>query len=253
MSAGNGAGRRRVLVVGLDAATFDLVLPWARSGALPTIGRLLREGAYAPLRSTLPALTPPGWTSAATGRNPGQAQRLQLLPRARGWPESRTGHPRRSAQPPRVGHRGAGGSAQRRAAHAAHVPAAGARGRHDLRDHDAEGRRRLRRPRGAEGHAGRSHLRLSHGGRRQPAQAGGPRDLPPGRVRPAARADRGSPLPDGPRGVGPLLGDDAHARQAAALLLALHGPRTSRVSGRRRVRARDPRLSRGVRPLARRA
>ena len=72
MSAGNGAGRRRVLVVGLDAATFDLVLPWARSGALPTIGRLLREGAYAPLRSTLPALTPPGWTSAATGRNPGK-------------------------------------------------------------------------------------------------------------------------------------------------------------------------------------
>ena len=38
MSAGNGAGRRRVLVVGLDAATFDLGLPWARSGALPPIG-----------------------------------------------------------------------------------------------------------------------------------------------------------------------------------------------------------------------
>jgi predicted AlkP superfamily phosphohydrolase/phosphomutase len=72
-----------VLVVGLDAATFDLVLPWARSGALPTIGRLLREGAYAPLRSTLPALTPPGWTSAATGRNPGK-HNVQLLPRRAG-------------------------------------------------------------------------------------------------------------------------------------------------------------------------
>ncbi|HJW70882.1 MAG TPA: alkaline phosphatase family protein [Candidatus Binatia bacterium] len=72
MSAENGTPRRRVLVVGLDAATFDLVLPWAQSGTLPTIGRLLREGAHAPLRSTLPALTPPGWTSAATGRNPGK-------------------------------------------------------------------------------------------------------------------------------------------------------------------------------------
>jgi predicted AlkP superfamily phosphohydrolase/phosphomutase len=59
-------------VVGLDAATFDLVLPWAEAGVLPTTARLLREGVHAPLRSTLPALTPPGWTSAATGRNPGK-------------------------------------------------------------------------------------------------------------------------------------------------------------------------------------
>jgi len=74
MSAGNGhaRARRRVFVVGLDAATWDLVLPWAESGVLPTVGRLLREGVHAPLRSTLPALTPPGWTSAATGRNPGK-------------------------------------------------------------------------------------------------------------------------------------------------------------------------------------
>jgi predicted AlkP superfamily phosphohydrolase/phosphomutase len=72
VSHGNGSARRRVLVVGLDAATFDLVLPWAESGVLPTIGRLIREGVRAPLRSTLPALTPPGWTSAASGRNPGK-------------------------------------------------------------------------------------------------------------------------------------------------------------------------------------
>jgi predicted AlkP superfamily phosphohydrolase/phosphomutase len=64
--------RHRVLVVGLDAATFDLVLPWVESGELPTIRRLIGEGVRAPLRSTLPALTPPGWTSAATGRNPGK-------------------------------------------------------------------------------------------------------------------------------------------------------------------------------------
>ena len=81
MSGSNGNGtngapgaraRRRVLVVGLDAATWDLVMPWAQAGVLPTLQRLLREGVHAPLRSTLPALTPPGWTSAATGRNPGK-------------------------------------------------------------------------------------------------------------------------------------------------------------------------------------
>ena len=64
--------RRRVFVVGLDAATFDLILPWVDGGRLPTLARLLRDGVRAPLRSTLPALTPPGWTSAATGRNPGK-------------------------------------------------------------------------------------------------------------------------------------------------------------------------------------
>ena len=64
--------RDRTLVVGLDAATFDLVLPWAEAGVLPTMRRLIAEGVRAPLRSTLPALTPPGWTSAATGRNPGK-------------------------------------------------------------------------------------------------------------------------------------------------------------------------------------
>jgi len=66
------APRRRVFVVGLDAATFDLVLPWVEAGAMPTVGRLLAGGVRAPLRSTLPALTPPSWTSAATGRNPGK-------------------------------------------------------------------------------------------------------------------------------------------------------------------------------------
>jgi predicted AlkP superfamily phosphohydrolase/phosphomutase len=72
VNGANGTARQRVLVVGLDAATFDLVLPWVESGELPTIARLIREGVRAPLRSTLPALTPPGWTSAATGRNPGK-------------------------------------------------------------------------------------------------------------------------------------------------------------------------------------
>jgi predicted AlkP superfamily phosphohydrolase/phosphomutase len=64
--------KRRVLVVGLDAATFDLVEPWAAAGLMPTVARLLRDGVRAPLRSTLPALTPPAWTSAASGRNPGK-------------------------------------------------------------------------------------------------------------------------------------------------------------------------------------
>ena len=77
VSAGNGqrkrSERRRVLVVGLDAATWRSRAPVGR-GRRPAdaSARSIREGVRAPLRSTLPALTPPGWTSAATGRNPGK-------------------------------------------------------------------------------------------------------------------------------------------------------------------------------------
>jgi len=63
---------RKVLVVGLDAATFEVIEPLVCAGKLPTLARLMQEGASGPLRSTIPALTPPAWTSAVTGKNPGK-------------------------------------------------------------------------------------------------------------------------------------------------------------------------------------
>ena len=62
----------RVLVIGLDAATLDLVEPWAKAGKLPLFAQLMREGAYGTLWSTVPAISPPAWTSIITGQNPGK-------------------------------------------------------------------------------------------------------------------------------------------------------------------------------------
>jgi predicted AlkP superfamily phosphohydrolase/phosphomutase len=62
----------KVLVIGLDGATFDLIKPWAAEGALPTLQRLMREGAHGALRSTIPPMTGPAWTTFATGVNPGK-------------------------------------------------------------------------------------------------------------------------------------------------------------------------------------
>lgn len=62
----------RILVIGLDAAGLDLIEPWASAGYLPNIARILRSGAYAPLRSTIPVMSPPAWTSMITGLNPGK-------------------------------------------------------------------------------------------------------------------------------------------------------------------------------------
>ncbi len=63
---------KRVLVIGLDGATFDLIKPWAEAGHLPTFRRLLAEGAHGPVESTIPPMTGPAWTSFMTGKNPGK-------------------------------------------------------------------------------------------------------------------------------------------------------------------------------------
>ena len=64
--------KTRVLVIGLDGATWDLIRPWADSGNLPNIARLLKQGSAASLMSTVPPISPAAWSSFMTGKNPGQ-------------------------------------------------------------------------------------------------------------------------------------------------------------------------------------
>jgi predicted AlkP superfamily phosphohydrolase/phosphomutase len=62
----------KVLVIGLDGATFDLLKPWMAEGHLPNLKRLIESGASGELASTFPPLTAAAWVSFATGVNPGQ-------------------------------------------------------------------------------------------------------------------------------------------------------------------------------------
>jgi hypothetical protein len=62
--------RPLLLVVGLDGATLDAILPLARQGRLPFFARLIENGAYARLNSFPPARPPALWTTLATGRLP---------------------------------------------------------------------------------------------------------------------------------------------------------------------------------------
>jgi predicted AlkP superfamily phosphohydrolase/phosphomutase len=62
----------RVVVIGLDGGTFDLIRPWVETGRLPTFAKLMREGAWGNLRSTMPPITAPAWSSFITGKNPGK-------------------------------------------------------------------------------------------------------------------------------------------------------------------------------------
>jgi predicted AlkP superfamily phosphohydrolase/phosphomutase len=62
----------RAAVIGLDGAAWHLIDPLIESGVMPRLAALKERGAWGTLRSTVPTYTPPAWTSAVTGVNPGR-------------------------------------------------------------------------------------------------------------------------------------------------------------------------------------
>jgi predicted AlkP superfamily phosphohydrolase/phosphomutase len=60
----------RVLVIGLDGASPDLVRRWADSGDLPVLKGLIDRGVFGPLRSTIPPVSPAAWSTFMTGLDP---------------------------------------------------------------------------------------------------------------------------------------------------------------------------------------
>ena len=61
-----------VFVIGLDGATFDLLLPLMEEQRLPHLAAIFRKGVHGELRSTIPPVTAPAWASFQTGKNPGK-------------------------------------------------------------------------------------------------------------------------------------------------------------------------------------
>jgi predicted AlkP superfamily phosphohydrolase/phosphomutase len=59
------------VLIGLDGATFSVLDPLMEQGVMPFLKQLGWMGARAELRSVVPPLTPPAWTSLVTGRSPG--------------------------------------------------------------------------------------------------------------------------------------------------------------------------------------
>lgn len=74
----------KVMIIGLDGGTFDLIRPWADEGKLPNIARLMRSGASGNLKSTLPPMTFPAWNAFMTGQNPGKHGVFDFMERRSG-------------------------------------------------------------------------------------------------------------------------------------------------------------------------
>ena len=63
---------QRVIVLGLDGATFDILLPLVKENKLPHLAWVLEEGVWGELRSTMPPYSAQAWASMATGVNQGK-------------------------------------------------------------------------------------------------------------------------------------------------------------------------------------
>ncbi|MBN1580630.1 MAG: alkaline phosphatase family protein [Anaerolineae bacterium] len=60
----------KTIVIGLDGATFDLILPWVEEGKLPNLAKIMRHGAWGNLASVPNMISPAAWGSFLTGKNP---------------------------------------------------------------------------------------------------------------------------------------------------------------------------------------
>jgi predicted AlkP superfamily phosphohydrolase/phosphomutase len=61
----------RVVLFGLDGATYTVLDDLVKRGVMPYLGEFMAESARGLLQSTVPPLTPPAWTTLVTGRSPG--------------------------------------------------------------------------------------------------------------------------------------------------------------------------------------
>ena len=74
----------KVLLIGLDGGTFDVIRPLCRQGRLPAFQRLMDEGTFGDLESTIPPITPPAFASLLTGCNPGKHSVFDFYARQEG-------------------------------------------------------------------------------------------------------------------------------------------------------------------------
>jgi len=62
----------RILLIGIDGLSLELVRQWASDGHLPHLREMLAAGSSGPLRSTPEFSSPQAWPSLITGVNPGK-------------------------------------------------------------------------------------------------------------------------------------------------------------------------------------
>jgi len=74
----------KVVVIGVDGATFEVINPLIEVNRLSNFKKLKEEGVWGNLSSTIPPLSPPAWASFTTGKNPGKHGVFHFFTQPRG-------------------------------------------------------------------------------------------------------------------------------------------------------------------------
>lgn len=64
--------KTKIVVIGIDGATFDIIFPLINKGKLPNLKKIINKGIQTTLKSTIPPISPCAWSSFMTGKNPGK-------------------------------------------------------------------------------------------------------------------------------------------------------------------------------------
>src|SRR5262245_42610361 len=75
---------KKVIFIGLDGATFDVLEPLMNRGLMPRLKEFIDQGVRGPLETTIPPITPTAWVSWMTGKNPGKHGVFEFLLRRKG-------------------------------------------------------------------------------------------------------------------------------------------------------------------------
>src|SRR5947207_667419 len=75
---------KKVLFIGLDGATFDVLNPMIERGLMPRLKQCIYQGVHGLLETTIPPITPTAWVSWMTGKNPGKHGVFEFLLRRKG-------------------------------------------------------------------------------------------------------------------------------------------------------------------------
>src|SRR3990172_6542648 len=64
--------KTKIMVIGYDGASFDVLSPMIEKGILPHFASLINEGVSGRLQTTVPPISGPAWATFATGQYPGK-------------------------------------------------------------------------------------------------------------------------------------------------------------------------------------
>jgi len=68
----NSIKEKRVVMVGLDGVPFGLIENLTNNGYMPETKKMIENGLFVPMESSIPEISSVAWSSVITGKNPGE-------------------------------------------------------------------------------------------------------------------------------------------------------------------------------------